>query len=407
MSRRVLISGASISGPMTAYWLARRGFDVTVIERSDSLRLGGQNIDLTDAARDIVRMMGIEDKIKAQHTGEKGLQFVDSDGKAAASFPTDKKGSLTREIEILRGDLVEIIVNANPDSVDYRFGETIEEMTETGNQVDVRFASGKTDSFDLVIAADGMNSSTRKMIVNEPDQEKYLGCWSSYFTIPRLERDNDWWRWYTSPTGVIAFLRPDNQGTMRASVNFLSDESDPPHMSLEDKKDRLRARLDGAGWEADRIADALTDVEDIFLGPLHQIKASRWSNGRMVLAGDAAHCPTPYTGMGTTLAVIGAYVLANELAEHDDHTKAFQAYEDRFRAFAEASQKLPPGVPDLAYANSKLKVKLINSGAAIGASGPVQSLISLFTGSGKDKNDFTLPDYAEPADKAAADQRAA
>ena len=407
MSKRILISGAGVSGPTIAYWLARHGFDVTVIERAESLRLGGQNIDITDAARDVIRMMGIEDAIRDRHTGEKGLQFVDRKGTARASYPVDKAGSLTREIEILRGDLVEIIVEAGPETVDYRFGLSIEAVEDEGDAVNVRFDDGTSDRFDLVIAADGMNSATREMILDGKDHRKYLGCWSSYFTIPRLDRDNDWWRWYTSPTGVIAFLRPDNEGTMRASVNFLSDDDDPPHMSLDDKKKRLRARLEGAGWECARIADALDGVDDIYLGPLHQIKADRWSRGRLVLAGDAAHCPTPYTGMGTTLAIIGAYVLANEIARHDDHEEALRAYEDVFRDFAERSQKLPPGVPDLAYAESRLKVGLINTGAMIGASGPVQSLISLFTGTGKDENDFVLPDYDASGSKDIARDRAA
>ena len=400
MTRRILVSGAGISGPTLAYWLSHHGFDVTVIERADDLRLGGQNIDLTDAARDIVRLMGIEDEIRSRHTGEKGMQFVDAEGVVRASYPVDKAGSMTREIEILRGDLVDIIVAANPDAVKYRFGTEIETLEDRGEYVSVRFADGGEETFDLVVAADGMNSATRKLILGgDAAQKEYLGCWSSYFTIPRNDEDNDWWRWYTSPTGVVAFLRPDNQGTMRTSVNFLSDDNDPPHMSLDDKKERLRNRLEGAGWECNRIADALDGVDDLYLGPLHQIKAETWSKGRLALAGDAAHCPTPYTGMGTTLAVIGAYVLANELARHDDHEKALRAYEDVFRDFAEKSQKLPPGVPDIAYAESKAKVELINTGAAIGASAPIQKLIEVFT-SEKHENEFELPDYDPPSSRA-------
>lgn len=393
MTKTVLISGIGVAGPTIAYWLARAGWKVTMIERADDLRLGGQNIDLTDAARDVVEKMGVKDEIEARHTDEKGLQFVDSENEAAGEFPVEASGSLTREIEILRGELVDVLVGALPEGVERRFGTAIADLLDTGDNVVVTFEDGSTEKFDIVIAADGMNSRTRKIILGEGKREKYLGCWSSYFTIPRLDRDNDWWRWYTSPTGVVAFLRPDNQDTMRASVNFLSDESDPPHMSLDDKKDRLRKRLDGAGWEAERLCEALADCDDIFLGPLHQIKADRWSNGRMVLAGDAAHCPTPYTGMGTTLAVIGAYILAGELASHDDPEDAFRAYEKRFKPFATENQKLPPGVPAVAYAQSRFKVKLIQVGVSFAASSPVQKFAALFDGGGKDKNEFDLPDY--------------
>ena len=394
MTKKALIAGTGVAGPTTAYWLARGGWDVTIIERADDLRLGGQNIDVTDAARDVIEKMGIMATVKDRHTGEKGLQFVDTDNAATASFPVEKKGSLTREIEILRGELVDVLVEATPESVDYRFGLTIESLDDRGDDVSVTFDDGSQETYDIVIAADGMNSRTRPMIIGEGDYRDYLGCWSSYFTVPRLERDNDWWRWYTSPTGVIAFLRPDNQGTMRASVNFLSDESHPPHMTLDDKKAELRRRLDGAGWVAERLSEALGAVDDVYLGPLHQIKAENWSTGRCVLVGDAAYCPTPYTGMGTTLAIIGSYILANELCAHDDHRDAFAAYEEKFRDFARTSQKLPPGVPDVAYAQSKFKVKLINAGAGIAASSPVQKFASLFDGgSDAEENAFDLPQY--------------
>lgn len=394
MTKHVLISGASIAGPVTAYWLAKHGWDVTIVERADTLRLGGQNIDITDAARTIVQDMGLEEAVKARHTGEEGLQFVDTHNTPRASFPVSAKGSLTRDIEILRGDLAEILYEATRDSVTYRFGQSIKVMEETSGGMHVTFQDGSDKTFDIVIAADGMNSATRKMILPDYDHQAYLGCWASYFTVPRQASDTNWWRWYTSPNGVIAFLRPDNKGTMRAAVNFLSDESDPPHMSLQDKKDRLKERLRGQGWESARLAEALEDADDVYLGPLHQIKAKRWASGRAALVGDAAYCPTPYTGMGTTLAIIGAYILAQEIAAHDTHDAAFIAYEAKFRPFAEKSQQLPPGVPNAAYAKSKLKVGLVNTGASIAASKPVQALIGLFSGGDKVKADaFTLPVY--------------
>lgn len=396
MTKRALIAGASIAGPVTAYWLIRHGWDVTIIERAPALRLGGQNIDISDAAVDIIRKMGIEEAIKARHTGEKGLQFVDTHNRCRAQFPVGQKGSMTREIEILRGDLVTILAAATSDRADYRFGRSIHALDNREDGVNVTFDDRSQENFDIVIAADGMNSTTRPMIIGDGAHESYLGCWSSYFTVPRVSQDNDWWRWYTSPTGVIAFLRPDSQGTMRASVNFLAKESDASVMSLEDKKTALQKRLRGAGWQCDRLAEALDQVDDVFLGPLHQIKADHWSKGRCALVGDAAYCPTPYTGMGTTLAVIGAYILAKELSETDHHSTAFANYEAKFRPFAEKSQDLPPGVPKLAYAHSKFKVGLINAGAGFVASKPVQKFFSLFSNGDKNsENAFTLPSYKD------------
>jgi len=394
INKHILISGAGVAGQVSAYWLKKLGFKVTMIERAESLRLGGQNIDFTDAARDVIKLMELDSAVLAKHTGELGLQFVDVNNHAKASFPTNAKGSLTREIEILRGDLVEILADASSSNIECIYGLHIINVNDRRDCVEVTFSDNSKQNFDFVICADGMNSTTRDLIIDKGDHKRYLGCWSSYFTVPRIASDNDWWRWYTSPTGVIAFLRPDNKGTMRACVNFLDDNSEAIHMPVEEKRRILTERLRGAGWQCERLTKALSKTDDIFLGPLHQIKAKTWSRGRCVLVGDAAHCPTPYTGQGTTLAIIGSYLLANELASHEDHRKAFSKYEEIFRPFVESAQKLPPGVPNLAYARSKFKVGLINTCAAIGASSAIQTMASFFGDDNKEKiNLFDLPDY--------------
>ncbi|MEO0854707.1 MAG: FAD-dependent monooxygenase, partial [Cyanobacteria bacterium J06648_11] len=165
MKRKVLISGASIAGPVTAFWLARHGFEVVVVERAESLRLGGQNIDISDAARDVITSMGLEERVRERHTGEKGLQFVDSNDRPCGSYPAGKNGSWTREIEILRGDLAEILVDATRDTAEYRFGDSIESVISLEDSTQVRFASGAEEEFDCLIAADGMNSTTRKVVL--------------------------------------------------------------------------------------------------------------------------------------------------------------------------------------------------------------------------------------------------
>lgn len=391
MKKRALISGASIAGPVTAYWLAKAGWEVVVIEKSENLRLGGQNIDFTDAAIEVVEKMGLIGAVKEKHTGEKGLQFVDTNNIPKAEFPAGDK-SWTREIEILRGDLVEIFVTATQESTDYKFGKSIKKLVNHPDHVSVTFNDDTEEDFTLVIAADGMNSSTRSLILGEENQVSYIGCWASYFTIPRIDKDNDWWRWYTSSTGIVAFLRPDNRGSMRASVNFLDADSSTRQLTLDEKKVILQNRMKGAGWECDRISDALKNCNDVFLGPLHQVKAASWHKEKCVLVGDAAYCPTPYTGMGTTLAIIGAYILAQELASNTKVEDAFRKYEGHFRSFVESVQKLPPGVPNAAYARTKTKVKLFHLLVGIGASKIVQKMIGLFTKPEKN-NKFTLPNY--------------
>lgn len=397
-SKKVLITGASIAGPTLAFWLAKYGFNVTVVERSGSLRLGGQNIDVNGPARQIVQKMGIEAAIRAANTGEVGLQFIGRDNQVTAAFPKEGAVSGTQELEILRGDLVSILYDCTKQNVAYRFGDSVTALEQQPNQVNVTFSSGKTETFQFVIAADGVRSSTRRLVFGEEPVFDYLGLYTAYLTIPRQPTDTNWWRWYTAIDRRILMLRPDNQGTMRASVAFLESDEVYEKRSLTEQKSVLKSKLAGAGWEADRIINALDDTQDVYFDKIGQIKAPRWSVGRVAMIGDAAYCPSLLTGKGTTLAMVGAYLLAGELASHERYQDAFAAYEKRMRPYVKAVQQLPPGVPWLVYPKTKLGVSVLNTVAGVFASKPIQKLVGLFsTTKPEDESKeagIVLPDYA-------------
>lgn len=397
-SKKVLITGASIAGPTLAFWLAKYGFNVTVVERSGSLRLGGQNIDVNGPARQIVQKMGIEAAIRAANTGEVGLQFIGQDNQVTAAFPKEGAVSGTQELEILRGDLVSILYDCTKQNVAYRFGDSVTALEQQPNQVNITFSSGKTETFQFVIAADGVRSSTRRLVFGEEPVFEYLGLYTAYLTIPRQPTDTNWWRWYTAIDRRILMLRPDNQGTMRASVAFLESDEVYEKRSLTEQKSVLKSKLAGAGWEADRIINALDDTQDVYFDKIGQIKAPRWSVGRVAMIGDAAYCPSPLTGKGTTLAMVGAYLLAGELASHERYQDAFAAYEKRMRPYVKAVQQLPPGVPWLVYPKTKLGVSVLNTVAGVFASKPIQKLVGLFsTTKPEDESKeagIVLPDYA-------------
>lgn len=397
-SKTVLISGASIAGPTLAFWLAKYGFTVTVVERAPGLRLGGQNIDVNGPAKHIARKMGIEEAIRAANTGELGLQLIGQDNQVAAAFPKEGAISGTQELEIIRGDLVSILYERTKQNVTYWFGDSITALEQQPHQVRVSFASGKTDTFQFVIAADGIRSRTRRLMFGQEPIFEYLGLYTAYLTIPRQLTDNDWWRWYTAVDRRIVMLRPDNQGTMRASVAFLAAEQAYDNLSSAEQKQLLKDTLAGAGWETERIVNTLDEVSDVYFDKVGQIKAPRWFDGRVGMIGDAAYCPTPLTGKGTTLAMVGAYLLAGELAaSHQNYQAAFVAYEKRMRPYVEKVQKLPPGVPWLIYPRTQLGVSLLNTVASIVASKPIQGVFGLFA-SAKSEEDsqedgIVLPDY--------------
>src|SRR6218665_1773797 len=194
-SKKVLISGASIAGPTLAFWLAKYGYQVTVVERAASLRLGGQNIDISGPAEEVINKMRIKTAVRDANTGEIGLQFIGQDDQPKASFPKEAALTGTHELEIIRGDLVSILYDSTKQNVTYQFDDSITEVEQHPDHVRVTFSSGKTETFQLVIAADGIHSSTRELVFGKEPVFKYLGLYIAYMTIPRHKNDTQWWRW--------------------------------------------------------------------------------------------------------------------------------------------------------------------------------------------------------------------
>ena len=189
-----------------------------------------------------------------------------------------------------------------------------------------------------------------------------LGLTIGYFSLDRGADDDDWWRWYNARGGRTISLRPDNVGRTRASLSFLSEPGDRhDDLTPAEQKDLLTRRFRDAGWQADRVLDGLAAADDLYVEDSEQIRPHRWSQGRTVLLGDAGYCPTPVSGVGTSVALVGAYVLAGELAAHRHHRDAFAAYERVLRPYVEQAQDLPPGTPRLAHPKSGAAVAVMRT----------------------------------------------
>ncbi|RQO31804.1 FAD-binding monooxygenase [Taibaiella sp. KBW10] len=395
--KKVLVSGASIAGPTLAFWLHRFGFEVTVVERAEELRLGGQNIDVRNEAQKIVQLMGLEHKIRAANTGEQGVRFVDAANQIKGEFPKGDVDFGTAELEILRGDLAKILYEATHENVAYIFGDQITDLDDQDSQVTVTFKKAAPRSFDLVIAADGIRSTTRTLMFGTEPKIKYIGVYCSYLTIPRIESDTDWAYWYNAPGSRVINLRPDNQGTTRASFSFLSPDNGYEKLDVTEQKAMLKQKFADAGWQAPRILAALEDSKDVYLDGISQVNAPHWTKGRCAMVGDAAYCPTPMTGMGTSLSIIGAYILAGELSRNANHEEAFTAYEKLLRPFVEDIQNLPPGVPWIAHPKTKFGIALFNTVIGIASSKLVKKITKRFSAKEKKepKEQIKLPNYAE------------
>ena len=389
-AKKILISGASIAGPTLAFWLQRYGFEVTLVERAESLRLGGQNVDIKGAAQKIAQWMGIEEEIRAADTGELGVLFVDKNNVTKAALPKGESNLGTSELEILRGDLVKILYEHTKENVEYLFGNQIIALDEHQDGVKVTFQNGEIRDFDLVICADGIRSRTRSLIFGDEPAVKPVGLYVSYFTIPRTASDSRWARWYNATDARVIFMRPDNEGTTRASFSFMSEPKGYEKLSQEEQKALLQEKFADAGWEAKRVLAELDNNADVYFDAISQVFAPRWSEGRCAMTGDAAFCPSPLTGMGVSLSVVGAYILAGELSRHDDHSDAFAAYDKAFRPYVTEIQKLPPGVPRLAHPKTKLGIFFLNTILNVISSKFVIKIGELFSNKNKSSTDDTI-----------------
>jgi 2-polyprenyl-6-methoxyphenol hydroxylase-like FAD-dependent oxidoreductase len=344
---RVLISGCGIAGPALAHWLHRHGIDTTVVERAQGPRPGGHAVDVRGAARDVVEWMGLMPAIRANRVDERGIAFVDRNGRRTAAMPADLFGGegIVAEIEIARGDLARILYESTAGQAEYRFGDRITALHQDAEGVDVTFASGATDRFDVVVGADGVHSGVRSLAFG-PDQEfvEFLGAYTAYFTVPDPGDLGNWFEMYNAPGGRVAGLRPERGGTAKASLSFTTPEPVYERVPLAQQRQALVDKLTGAGWRVPSLLAAMPDAPDFYFDSISRVRVDRWSRGRVVLLGDAGYCGSPLAGLGTSMSLVGAYVLAGELASAPASPEAaFEAYQHEMAAYVAAGLELPPG----------------------------------------------------------------
>jgi 2-polyprenyl-6-methoxyphenol hydroxylase-like FAD-dependent oxidoreductase len=357
--QEVLISGAGIAGAAAAYWLREAGYVVTVVERAPTPRPGGQTVDLRGAGRTVMERMGLLDQIRAMTVTQRGIAWIDASGRHRAEMPVDAfdGNGIVSADEILRGDLGAILYEASRPGVSYTFDDTITALEQDSDGVLVTFEKADPRHFDLVVGADGLHSVVRRLAFGpETSAVHQLGLMNAWFTTPaEIDLDN-WYLMHSAPGGRVVSVRPGRlPGEQKAALSFRSTET-LNRGNATAQLGLLESTFADVGWAAPQLLRAARSAPDFYLDSMGQVRLDRWSRGRVVLLGDAGYCPTPLTGLGTSLALVGAYILAGELAGSSDDTTAvaddaairgaFERYETLMRPYVEEGQELPPGGVD-------------------------------------------------------------
>ncbi|MGY4651698.1 FAD-dependent monooxygenase [Mycobacterium sp. URHB0021] len=294
----VLISGAGIAGPSLAFWLTRNGYRVTIVELADGLRPGGQTVDLRGAG----------------------------------------------------GDVVDVLYQATKGSADYRFGTRVQALDQRDGGVDVTLSDGTAVSADLVVGADGPHSAVRRLAFGPEERfVKPLGGYHAWFSAPDTAGLDGWFLIYQEP-GLNASMRPSHDpATAKAGLAFRSEPLTYDRRNADEQKDLLRNHFAGAGWQCDALLSAADEAGDFYFDAFVQVRMPTISQGRVTLVGDAGYCASPLSGMGTSLALVGAYVLAGELGAADSLDverirTALARTEALMRPYIDRCQDLPNGI---------------------------------------------------------------
>lgn len=336
--QNVLISGCGVAGPALAYWLHRYGFTPTVVERAPQIRTGGYRLQLDAIVQEPLNRLGILSEARAVGGGLVSMRLISGPNNRAATYPASPSDT---SLAIRRGDLSELIYRRSKDTVEYIFGDAITAIEQRPGGARVEFEHAPAREFDLVIGADGLHSTVRELVFGTKD--RFLRYMDSYLFLTAIDN-------YLGVRDLLTVRREHRRGSALTTfpgneeleLLFMVRTHEPPGPGPRDEqtqKQLMDSAFAADGWEAPTMLHKMWDASDYYFGRVAQVRMDRWVQGRVALVGDAGYCPDPMTGAGTASALVGACVLAGELAAAGgDHSIALPSYQSKVAKFVRGNQ---------------------------------------------------------------------
>ncbi|WP_027943927.1 FAD-dependent monooxygenase [Amycolatopsis taiwanensis] len=334
-TRNVLISGAGVAGSTLAFWLARNGFRPTVVERSAGQRSSGSPVDVRGPALPVAEAMGVLPSLRAVATRTRRMRLLNAAGRRVATVAMG--AARGDEIEIPRADLADVLYRAARDDTEFLFDDTITELRQDEDGVDVTFDRAAPRRFDLVIGADGLHSAVRRLVFGpEYDFVRPTGIYVA--TTPLGEPvDHPHDVLIQNTPGRLVCIHPSRDKAMVAFI-FRSEVKGFDHRDLDQHKRIVTEAHADLGWRVPQLLAQVQAADDLFFDAVSQVDLPTWSRGRITLLGDASSSLS-LLGDGSSLAIAGAHILATALTGQPDHAAAFRQYETTHRALVTPKQR--------------------------------------------------------------------
>jgi 2-polyprenyl-6-methoxyphenol hydroxylase-like FAD-dependent oxidoreductase len=337
VDRSVLVSGGGIAGSTAAYWLAKAGWSVTIVERAADTRSSGNPVDVRGAAVAIARQMGIWPRLAEAATGVERLVFVDADGRPQATIRTRQRVDRHEEVEVARNELVSLLLEKAQETSLIIRDDSITALHQDGGGVDVEFQRTPSRRFDLVVGADGAHSTVRRLAFGPEERfSRPFGMFVATVRAPTPIEDPRTVLLYNEP-GTSLTIHP--AGGKPGFAFIFRGQHDFDYRDAEQGRRLVESTYAGGGWLTTLALEEWGASGNRYFDAVTRVDVPQWTAGRVVLLGDAASCISLF-GEGSSSAIVGAKTLADAIAAHpDDHTAAFAGYEHTHRKHVRPLQR--------------------------------------------------------------------